>query len=156
MSVLEKPLGLITDPEKKVQGTALYVEFKNEYHQIFQMFITPDGWNELGNFSTARAYYRRLSASQPKKQWKVQALQRSLVDPVTGVTSEAHREERIQTMAWIMKRVSISSTIVGKPFFVEVSQKDLTDVTQGKTPTKVVHRINQTRIALSYPEMFTA
>ena len=69
----ETPLGLLTDPEKKVQGTALYAEFKNEYQQIFQMFITPDGWNELGNFSTARVYYRRLSASQPKKQWKVQA-----------------------------------------------------------------------------------
>jgi hypothetical protein len=129
---LETPLGLLTDPEKKVQGTALYVEFKNEYHQIFQMFITPDGWNELGNFSIARAYYRRLSASQPKKQWKVQALQRTLVDPVSGFTSEEHREARIETLAWLMKRVSISSTIVGKPFFVEVSQKDLTDVTQGK------------------------
>lgn len=152
----ETPLGLITDPEKKVQGTALYVEFKNEYQQIFQMFITPDGWNEHGNFSVARTYYRRLSASQPKKQWKVQALQRNLVDPVIGTTSEAHREERLLTLSWFMKRVSISSTIVGKPFFVEVSQKDLTDVTQGKTPTKVVHRINQTRTALSYPEMFTA
>lgn len=152
----ETPLGLLTDPEKKVQGTALYAEFKNEYQQIFQMFITPDGWNELGVFAVARVYYRRLSASQPKKQWKVQALQRSLVDPVTGATSEEHREERLQTLAWFMKRVSISSTIIGKPFFVEVSQKDLTDVTQGKTPTKVVHRINQTRTALSYPEMFTA
>jgi hypothetical protein len=152
----ETPLGLLTDPEKKVQGTALYAEFKNEYQQIFQMFITPDGWNELGNFSTARVYYRRLSASQPKKQWKVQALQRNLVDPVTGITSEDHREERLLTLAWFMKRVSISSTLIGKPFFVEVSQKDLTDVTQGKTPTKVVHRINQTRTALSYPEMFTA
>lgn len=153
---LETPLGLITDPEKKVQGTALYVEFKNEYQQILQMFITPDGWNELGNFAVSRAYYRRLSVSQPKKQWKTQALQRNLVDPVTGITSEAHREERLLTLSWFMKRVSISSTIVGKPFFVEVSQKDLTDITQGKTPTKVVHRINQTRTALSYPEMFTA
>lgn len=152
----ETPLGLLTDPEKKVQGTALYAEFKNEYQQIFQMFITPDGWNELGSFATARVYYRRLSASQPKKQWKVQALQRGLVDPATGVTTEDHREERLLTLAWFMKRVSISSVIIGKPFFVEVSQKDLTDVTQGKTPTKVVHRINQTRIALSYPEMFTA
>lgn len=153
---LETPLGLITDPEKKVQGTALYVEFKNEYQQILQMFITPDGWNELGNFAVSRAYYRRLSVSQPKKQWKTQALQRNLVDPVTGTTSEEHREERLLTLSWFMKRVSISSTIVGKPFFVEVSQKDLTDITQGKTPTKVVHRINQTRTALSYPEMFTA
>jgi len=154
--IVEMPVGLITDREKKVQGTALYVEFKNEYQQILQMFITPDGWNENGNFAVSRAYYRRLSASQPKKQWKTQALQRGLVDPVTGVTSEAHREERLTTLAWFMKRVSISSTIVGKPFFVEVSQKDLADVTQGKTPTKVVHRINQTRTALSYPEMFTA
>lgn len=152
----ETPLGLITDPEKKVQGTALYVEFKNEYQQIFQMFITPDGWSEHGSFAVSRAYYRRLSESQPKKQWKTQALQRGLVDSLTGATSEAHREERLLTLAWIMKRVSISSVIVGKPFFVEVSQKDLTDIAQGKTPTKVVHRINQTRIALSYPEMFTA
>ena len=152
----ETPLGLITDPEKKVQGTALYAEFKNEYQQIFQMFITPDGWNEHGNFSIARAYYRRLSVSQPKKQWKTQTIKRELVDPVTGATTESQREDRIETLAWLMKRVSISSTIVGKPFFVEVSQKDLTDVSNSKTPTKVVHRINQTRIALSYPEMFTA
>lgn len=152
----ETPLGLIADPEKKVQGIALYSEFKNEYQQIFQMFITPDGWSENGSFVVSRAYYRRLSATQPKKQWKTQALQRNLVDQVTGATSESHREERLETIAWIMKRVSISSTIVGKPFLVEVSQKDLADVAQGKTPTKVVHRINQTRIALSFPDMFTA
>lgn len=155
MSV-EIPLGLITDPEKKVQGTALYLEFKNEYQQVLQMFITPDGVNEVGMPTLSRAYYRRLSASAPKKQWRTQALKRSLVDPATGVTSEDYREERLESLAFLMKRISISSQLVGKPFFVEVSQKDLSDIASGKTPTKVVHRIGQCRTALSYPEMFVA
>mgnify|MGYP006297507947 CR=1 FL=1 len=153
---METPAGLTTDPEKKVQGTALYMEFKNEYNQIVQMFITPDGTNELGLFVTGRAYYRRLTASQPKKQWKVQTLKRSLVHPERGVADEEYREERIESLAWLVKRVSISSVLNGKPFFVEVSKKDLVDISSGKTPTKVVHRIGQSRTALNYPEMFTA
>jgi hypothetical protein len=156
MSTTELPLGFITDPEKKVQGTAMYMEFKNEYEQIFQMFITPDGISEVGQFVIGRAYYRRLSASEPKKQWKTQALKRTLVDPMMAHTTPEHREERLESLAWLMKRVSISSHLVGKPFFVEVSKKDLADIASGKTPTKVVHRIGQSRTALNYPEMFTA
>lgn len=153
---MELPIGLTTDPEKKVQGTALYAEFKNEYHQIVQIFITPDGVSETGQFIIGRAYYRRLTASQPKKQWKTQALKRSLVHPERAIADEDYREERLEGLAFLMKRVSMSSTLTGKPFFVEVSKKDLVDIAAGKTPTKVVHRIGQSRTALSYPEMFTA
>jgi hypothetical protein len=153
---METVLGLVTDPDKKVQGTALYVEFKNEYHQIVQMFITPDGTDENNRFVVGRAFYRRLSMSQPKKQWKIQALKRGLLHPERAVADEAYREERIDGLAFLLKRVSMSSTIVGKPFFVEVSKKDLVDINAGKTPTKVVHRIGQSRTALNYPEMFKA
>jgi hypothetical protein len=44
--------------------------------------------------------------------------------------------------------------MVGKPMFVEVSKKDLTDVSTGKTPTKVIYRIGQTRSAQGFPELF--
>ena len=153
---METPLGFVTEPDKKVQGTALYAEFKNEYQQILQIFITPDGISENNQFILGRAFYRRLSASQPKKQWKTQSLKRSLVHPERAIADEDYREERLEGLAFLMKRVSISSTLTGKPFFVEVSKKDLVDIAAGKTPTKVVHRIGQTRTALSYPEMFTA
>lgn len=154
---METPyVGFVTEPDKKVQGTALYAEFKNEFNQIVQMFITPDGINEDGQFVVGRAFYRRLSATQPKKQWKTQALKRLLLHPERAIADEAYREERLEGLAFLLKRVSMSSTLVGKPFFVEVSKKDLVDISAGKTPTKVVHRIGQTRTALSYPEMFTA
>lgn len=152
---MELPAGFITDPEKKVQGVALYAEFKNEYNQTLQLFLTPDGVTESGKYQHARAYYRRLSPSQPKKQWKGQNLQRGLLS-AENVADEAWREHRVSTLEFLMKRVSISSTLVGKPFFVEVSKKDLEDIWATKTPTKVVHRIGQSRTALNYPDMFTA
>jgi hypothetical protein len=47
-----------------------------------------------------------------------------------------------------------SWSIVGEPFFVEVSKDDLTEVASGKTPLKVVYRITQTRKTLGFAEMF--
>ena len=42
------PTGFITDPDKKVQGSALYVEMKSKVRDdaFYQFFITPDGDNE--------------------------------------------------------------------------------------------------------------
>lgn len=148
--------GFTTEPNKKVQGCALYAEFKNEYGQVFQMFLTPDGYNEEDVYTPARAFYRRLSPTATKKQWQTQIIRRELVDEATGSTTQEHRLSRLETIDFLMKRVAISSTLVAKPFFVEVSKKDLSDIRAGKTPTKVIYRIGQCRTALAYPELFTA
>ena len=145
---------LITDPEKKVQGSALYVEMRNVYGNIYQMFFTPDGTNEEGQFTPATVYKRRLSENQPKKQWRSVRLRRELVSPNPEVNPEFHRLERLETIESVLMRLATQYTIVNKPFFVEVSKKDLTDVILGKTPIKIVYRIGQTRKALGFAEMF--
>lgn len=145
---------LITDPEKKVQGSALYVEMRNVYGNVYQMFFTPDGTNEEGQFTPATVYKRRLSENQPKKQWRSVRLRRELVSPNPEVNPEVHRLERLETIESILRRLATQYTIVNKPFFVEVSKKDLTDVILGKTPIKIVYRIGQTRKALGFAEMF--
>jgi hypothetical protein len=145
---------LITDPEKKVQGSALYVEMRNVYGNIYQMFFTPDGTNEEGQFTPATVYKRRLSENQPKKQWRSVRLRRELVSPNPEVNPEIHRLERLETIESVLMRLATQYTIVNKPFFVEVSKKDLTDVILGKTPIKIVYRIGQTRKALGFAEMF--
>jgi hypothetical protein len=153
MVVANIPAGFITDPDKKVQGSALYAEFKNPYMQTVQMFITPDGIDEVGNFVYGVVYYRRLSATNPKKQWQIAHLGRALVDDY-GVTTEQVLLSRLETLEFLMKRVAMTSELVGKPFFVEVSKKDLADVRIRKTPTKIVYRIGQMKASLNYPEMF--
>jgi len=145
---------LITDPEKKVQGSALYVEMTNAYGHIYQMFFTPDGTDELGQFAPATLYKRRLSAMEPKKQWRSMRLRREVVSPNPAVDPKVHRLERLDPMESLLLRVATQYTVVGKPFFVEVSKKDLTDVIHSKTPIKIVYRIGQTRKALGFAEMF--
>ena len=151
----EAPVGFKTDPDKSVQGSALYAEFKSQYNQIFQMFVTPDGIDEAGNFISGVIYYRRLSATQPKKQWQVSTMKRNLVD-ADGTATEATYLDRLEGFEFLMKRVAMTSELVAKPFFVEVSKKDLADVRIRKTPTKLIYRIGQMKLSFNYPEMFTA
>jgi hypothetical protein len=149
------PAGFITDPDKKVQGSALYAEFKNPYAQVVQMFVTPDGIDEAGHFVNGVVFYRRLSATQPKKQWQIATLGRALLDE-HGMTTEQVLLNRLETLEFLMKRIAMTSELVAKPFFVEVSKKDLADVRIRKTPTKIVYRIGQMKSSLNYPELFKA
>ena len=147
---------LLASDTKEVQGCALYAEFTNYGGtQIYQMFITPDGVDEAGNFVVATAYKRRLSTSAPKKQWRTTALTSDLVDPETGKISDESNLARLKYLSHTLNRLAGQSwSIVGEPFFVEVSKDDLTEVASGKTPLKVVYRITQTRKALGFAEMF--
>jgi hypothetical protein len=43
-------------------------------------------------------------------------------------------------------------TIEKEPLFIETSKKDMTDIRLGKTPNKMLYRINQTRKAQGFPE----
>jgi hypothetical protein len=144
----------ILDNEKAVQGFALYTEFKNAYGHIYQMFITPDGYDEMGAVIPATVYRRRLDEAHPKKQWKTTRLGIQMVDS-DGILTEAHKLSRLESIRTTMLRLGASYSIVGKPFFVEVPKKDLSDIRTGKTPIKVVYRIGQTRSALNFPEMFS-
>lgn len=149
--------GCITDPDKQVQGSALYVEMKhNNSDGYYQFFITPDGFDENNNLVFAQIFKRRLTADEQKKQWRIARLVKQLLpsEEVTTADLEKHRANRFSPLSATLTRLNHDYTMVGKPFFVEVSKKDLTDISAGKTPIKVVYRIGQTRKALGFPEMF--
>jgi len=147
---------LVASETKEVQGCALYAEFTNDTgSQIYQMFITPDGVDRAGNFIVATAYKRKLSTSSPKKQWRTTALTSDLVDPISGFSSDDNNLSRLKYLSHTLNRLAgLNWSIVGEPFFVEVSKDDLTEVASGKTPLKVVYRITQTRKTLGFAEMF--
>jgi hypothetical protein len=156
---MDIPRGFITDPEKKVQGCALYVEMKSNSRDdsFYQFFLTPDGVNEEGGFVRAQMFKRRLTADAPKKQWRNAWLRSELLAEEMAELSmvqDAHNVKRFDTVASTLHRLMVHYTLVNKPFFVEVSKKDLSDIGIGKTPIKVVYRIGQTRKAMGFPEMF--
>jgi hypothetical protein len=146
--------GLITDSTKSVQGFAIYSEFTNTAGDIYQMFITPDGTNDEGQFVAAHVFKRRLTSDAQKKQWRTQVLSSQLLDPVVGTSTEEHRFSRLKNIKDTLSRLALRFTIVNEPFFVEVSKQDLSQIAQGKTPIKVIYRIGETRKALGFAEMF--
>lgn len=153
------PTGFITDPDKKVQGCALYVEMKSKSRDdsFYQFFLTPDGVNEEGGYVRAQIFKRRLTADAPKKQWRNAWLRPELLAEEMAEISlvqDAHKAKRFDPVTATFQRLMAHYELVNEPFFVEVSKKDLSDIGIGKTPIKVIYRIGQTRKALGFVEMF--
>jgi hypothetical protein len=75
----------------------------------------------------------------------------------TGVKiSDAHKDEFAE------QRMSFTSqlfdgilnggwTLMKEPIFLETSKKDLQDIRDGKTPNKLIYRINQSRDTQGFP-----
>lgn len=148
---------LITDPTKPVQGCALYAEFINTTTKsVKQIFFTPDGTDETGNHVVASYFERAISEVTPKRQWSSIKLRSQLTHPeYTNAQVRYWRTRYIRDSIDRLANPDLSWALNGKPFYVEVSKKDLTDIRNGKTPTKVIYRIGQTRTANNYPELFT-
>ena len=155
------PVEYVTDTTKSVQGFAMYAEFINntpgpKNGNVFQLFFTPDGVSELGQFVGAHVYGRELSKDKPKRQWRTASLLPGLVDS-DGQNTGEHRRTRVETPSGIRSMIRNLATftyIVQEPFFVEVSKSDLDAIASGKPLTKVIYRIGETRKAKGFPELF--
>lgn len=145
---------LITDSTKPVQGCALYAEFiDDDIQTVKQVFFTPDGTDEAGEHVIASYFERTINIKTPKRQWSSIKLRSQLKNP--EYSDAEVRYWRTRFIRDSLDRLATDWKINGKPFYVEVSKKDLTDIRAGKTPTKVIYRIGQTRTANGYPELFT-
>jgi hypothetical protein len=144
------------DQTKSSQGIAMYAEFRR-HASTLQMLLTPDGYAESGAIVHAALYRRVVSADSPKKQWRSSAL-RSLGDTLdTPLTSEAEKDANMDlrmsfAVGWLDSLAGGGWGIVREPILVEVSKKDMTDISTQTTPKKMLYRINQSRTALGYPE----
>lgn len=148
------------DKEKDVQGVVAFLEFTKP-GATTQVMIVPDGYAESGNFVPGAFWSRVVTEYRPKAQWRNKKLRgrdrmRERVNNGTMITNdevEDYAKYRLQDVQYYVDRLSNDGwTLVGKPIYVEASKKDLTDVSQGKTPAKVVYRINQSKKALGFPE----
>ena len=141
------------DKEKDVQGVALYAQF-HKPGAMTQLIITPDGYDEQGEKVLASLYRRVVTHESPKKQWRSSFIR-------TTSATDVDFEEGAQRASFAEKRLSFAtqlfdSLLNGKwelhkdPIYLEVSKKDLTDIREAKTPTKLLYRVNQSREAQSF------
>lgn len=147
------------DKEKKVQGIAVYAEFRRA-GQTMQLIVTPDAYTTDGNLVPMTLLRRIVTKETPKKQWKNSTLrgvnveeQSKVEDKDRGDFAELrmrhaiHFFDQIITQGW---------TIQDKPILVEVSRHDADDLIKGKTPNKIIYRVHISRKALGFPELVAA
>jgi hypothetical protein len=148
------------DISKSVQGVGLYAEFAR-FNATTQVIITPTGYNSDGDEVPMHIVRRTVTTTSPRKQWRFS----TLVQPPhpilqlaseAGITIDAAKElycdEALRYASSLFDQLSRGDwLIVGDPILVEVSKTDLDAVKVAKTPTKLLYRINQCRIAQGYP-----
>jgi len=148
------------DKEKDVQGVVAFLEF-HKPGATSQVMIMPDGYTETGAFVAGSFWSRVVTEYRPKAQWRNNKLRGrdKMKERVSSGTmidnseTESYAAYRLQDIQHYVDRLSNDGwSLVGKPIYVEASKKDMADVAHGKTPSKIVYRINQTKKALGFPE----
>jgi hypothetical protein len=143
------------DKEKDVQGISLYVEFVKPEAKL-QLLITPDGYTATGGKVSSSLYRRVTSTLAPKKQWRSSALSWTAIANLEGVElpiskKDEFAESRLDFAYTLFEGIRNGSwELVKTPVFIETSKKDLEDIQYGKTPNKLMYRIDKTREALGF------
>jgi hypothetical protein len=147
------------DKEKKVQGIAVYAEFRRA-GQTMQLIVTPDAYTTEGNLVPMTLLRRIVTKETPKKQWKSSTLRGVNVEEQIKVedTGKANFAElRMRHAIHFFDQIlSQGWTIEEKPILVEVSRHDADDLIKGKTPNKIIYRVHISRKALGFPELVAA
>lgn len=147
------------DVTKSVQGVAVYAEFARS-GATTQVIVTPNGYDLDGREVNAYIVRRTVSTDNPRKQWRFSAL--SNTDPIMQIAAEKavnideakelSCDERMRYASSLFDQILRGDwLLVGDPIMVEVSKTDLDAIRQGKTPTKLLYRITQSRLAKGYP-----
>ena len=151
------------DKEKKVQGIAVYAEFRRA-GQTMQLIVTPDAYTTTGNLVPMTLIRRVVTKDTPKKQWKSAVLRgvdvAEMLDKkitITDLEKAEFTERRMRhSIHFFDQIVSQGWTIEQKPILVEVSRHDADDLIKGKTPNKIIYRVHISRKALGFPELVAA
>jgi hypothetical protein len=142
------------DATKEVQGTALYAEFSKGASGTLMLLITPDGYSEDGEKVEASLYRRVVTSYSPKRQWRntrMPEVRAALAMP--NDEKPAYAEQRLASSFSLLEQIITHGwTLVKQPLFVEVSKRDLSDIRNRRTPSKIIYRINQSRKALGFPD----
>ena len=139
------------DKDKEVQGVAVYAEFAR-MGATTQIIITPEGYTSGGVKVPASIIRRTVTETTPKKQWKFSRLASSDLRVHSDDDKAAYANDRMKYAATLFDQLlSGSWSLVKKPVLIEASKKDYDDIHISKTPTKMIYRISQSRVALDFP-----
>jgi hypothetical protein len=149
--------------DDKIVGKALYLELvpKEEKPEgqnvVTQILITPEGFDEAGNYVAVALHSRTVSDWSPRKQWRV-AFSRVNNKALFGtpIPQELAKEkalEMVSNFEGALKRQMAYEMVIRKaPIVVEVSTIDLAEIKDWKTPSALLRRIQKARVALTFPE----
>jgi hypothetical protein len=151
------------DKEKKVQGIAVYAEFRRA-GQTMQLIITPDAYTTEGNLVPMTLIRRIVTKETPKKQWKNSTLRGLDLNEIisekrtlSDLDKQEFTEKRMRHATHFFDQIiSQGWAIEQKPILVEVSRHDADDLVKGKTPNKIIYRVHISRKALGFPELVAA
>jgi hypothetical protein len=140
------------DTEKSVQGVGLYAEFSRE-NATTQVIIVPDGYNTAGGLVKSSIIRRTITTHTPKKQWKFTKLSNSeIVSPADEAEREQYVDDRMTYATTLFDQLLRGEwELIKQPVLIEVSKKDYDSIHLTKTPTKMIYRVSQSRIALDFP-----
>jgi hypothetical protein len=148
------------DKEKKVQGVAVYAEFRKP-GQVMQILVTPDAYNTSGSLVPMSFHRRIITPATPKKQWRTTSINskevKDLIDNNQVLPDSAKddfTENRMRyTTSYFDNLISHGWTMEKTPILTEISRHDADDIGKSKTPNKVIYRIHISRKALAFPEL---
>lgn len=151
------------DKEKKVQGIAVYAEFRRA-GQTLQLIVTPDAYTTAGTLVPMNLVRRVVTKETPKKQWKIAVLRgldlTEIIDSratISDMDKDEFTEKRMRHAIHFFDDFLRQGWVIeGKPILVEVSRHDADDLIKGKTPNKIIYRIHISRKALGFPELVAA
>lgn len=144
------------DKEKEVQGLAIYGEFRKGSDTL-QIIVTPDGYTPDGKFVPMKTHRRVVSANAPRSQWKSLGCY-GIDDAEFPQFSAQWAEKRVRNIHSVLNQMELHGWLpVAPPLVVEASRKDMADISDLATPTKIIYRIQVSRTAAGYPaELFPA
>lgn len=143
-----------------VQGFAVYTEF-DKPGQAFQFLVTPDAYANDGSLVPLAVHRRTVTPMTRKKQWKstmitTDKIKQYLDSPTMYVSSAeltSFTEERMRhTLVLFDQLLNSGWRVREKPMLVEFSRYDADDVKDSITPSKVLYRVLQCRLALGMPK----
>jgi hypothetical protein len=141
-------------------GKALYLELQKGTG-AYQIIFVP-GYRDPrdGERKLPVVLKRQVSASSPRKQWKIATTWGYGASDLRKTISSLSRQDAVGTMFTnslnsIMSQLFHQGWVVNKrPLAVEVSEEDAMKVHDGKTPPALIRRIDKARIELGYSENY--
>lgn len=139
----------MANPDSDIQGVAGYFEYRSpntDTGVMSQLLLTPEGYTPTMQRVSPRAFSRSLNKWNTRPTWKSQAIDLAKLDLDSAVSI-------VTELGGIINRLTLGQyEQVGKPLLIELSQKDMKSVAEGKMPTRITNKIKTMRQDNGYPE----